>query len=192
MNKSIRLTLCSLSAVVAVGIYQPVAAQIGTATPIPSSTAAMPAMGTVSEMDKMFFMKAAQSGMLEVKAGEVAQKRASSDEVKSFATMMVNDHSEANTKLKSLAMQHKVMLPATLDAEHAAKLKKLQNTKKGKSFDMAYVDAMVMGHEMTVALFEKASSSATAPDVKAFATETLPTLNQHLTMIKEIKGKMAP
>lgn len=191
MLKSTTLTLCALSVVAALGFAQPAAAQIGTATP-PPSTAAMPASdASTGMMDKTFFMKAALSGMFEVKAGEVAQKRSGNGEVKSFATMMVSDHSEANAKLKALAMQHKVMLPAKLDAEHAGNLKKLQGTKKG-SFDMAYVDAMVMGHETTVALFEKASTEGTSPDVKAFATETLPTLKKHLAMIQETKAKMAP
>lgn len=189
MNTSIRFTLCNLSAALALGLSQPAMAQMG--TPPPSSAPMASADAATSEMDKMFFLKAAQSGMFEVKAGEVAQKRGKSDEVKSFAGMMVTDHSQANTKLMALAMHHKVMLPKTLDAEHAAKLKTLKTVKKGDTFDMAYIDAMVMGHESTVALFEKASKGATSPDVKAFATETLPTLNQHLTMIKEIKAKMA-
>jgi len=42
---------------------------------------------------------------------------------------------------------------------------------------------MLDDHVKDVAAFEKESTSGTDPDVKAFATKTLPTLKQHLKML---------
>jgi len=45
---------------------------------------------------------------------------------------------------------------------------------------------MLADHKKDVAEFMHQSTSATDPDVKAFATNTLPTLREHLKMIEEI------
>jgi putative membrane protein len=51
----------------------------------------------LSAQDSTFVMKAAMGGMMEVEAGNTAQQNAANDRVKSFGTMMVNDHSKANS-----------------------------------------------------------------------------------------------
>src|SRR5262249_33574677 len=47
----------------------------------------------LSDLDQKFVNTAAVAGMAEVKAGEVAKDRATSDDVKKFADSMVADHS---------------------------------------------------------------------------------------------------
>ena len=49
---------------------------------------------------------------------------------------------------------------------------------------------MVKDHEKDVKEFETVSKGEGDADVKAFATKTLPTLQKHLEMIKEIEGKL--
>ena len=45
-------------------------------------------------------------------------------------------------------------------------------------------------HKKAVKAFEKASNEAKDADVKAFATKTLPTLKEHLTMAEELQNKV--
>jgi putative membrane protein len=59
-----------------------------------------------------------------------------------------------------------------------AKLEKLQ----GAAFDKAYMDDMVKDHKKDVKDFQKQSKSAKDPEVKNFAAQTLPTLQEHLQM----------
>lgn len=136
--------------------------------------------------DQEFYDKAAISGMFEVKASEIAVRRATGPQVKSFAEMMVTDHSAANAKLKALAAQKKVVLPSTLDKDHQKSLDKLSKAKPGKDFDETYVDLMEDGHDKAVKLFEKASKNAKDPDVSAFAAATLPTLRQHKEVVEAL------
>jgi len=49
---------------------------------------------------------------------------------------------------------------------------------------------MVAAHEKDVAAFTGVSQNATDADVKAFAAKTLPTLQMHLQMIRDMAGKM--
>lgn len=129
--------------------------------------------------DQEFFDKAAVSGLFEVRASELAVQRGVDPQVKSFAQMMVTDHSAANAKLKSLAMTKGAMLPAELDKDHKKDLEKLRAAKQGKEFDEAYADLMEDGHDKAVKLFAKTAESAKDSDVRKFAAETLPTLKMH-------------
>lgn len=51
--------------------------------------------------------------------------------------------------------------------------------RDGESFDAAYASHQVVAHEKTLALFQKGAKSDDA-DIAAFATTTLPKLEQHL------------
>jgi putative membrane protein len=73
--------------------------------------------------------------------------------------------------------------PTTLSK--ADKLAKLS----GKAFDKEYADAMVKDHETDAAEFEKASKTAQDPDLKAWAAKTLPFIQDHLKMAKEMKKR---
>jgi putative membrane protein len=49
---------------------------------------------------------------------------------------------------------------------------------------------MVDDHEEDVAKFRDMSKSASTPAVKSFAQKTLPTLEQHLKMAKDIAARV--
>lgn len=153
--------------------------------------AMLPAWASAAEAvaDQEFYDKAAISGMFEVKASEIAVKRATDPQAKSFAEMMVADHSAANAKLKALAARKKVVLPSALDKDHQQDLDKLGKAKPGKDFDETYADLMEDSHDKAVKLFEEASKDAKDPDVSAFAAATLPTLRQHKELAEALDDK---
>ncbi len=142
-----------------------------------------------AEDAQTFVDKAANGGMFEVQSGELAVKKSKSAEVKKFAQMMVADHSEANKALKAIAQEEGLMLPASLDREHAAKIKTLQNADG--QFDLPYVKAQLDGHQQTVQMFESYAESGDNAALKDFARKTLPTLKTHLSRIEEISGKVS-
>ena len=139
--------------------------------------------------DSTFMMKAAQGGMAEVELGRMAVEKAQNAEVKKFAQKMIEDHTNANTELKSLARNKSVTLPTETDAEHKALMEKMK-ALSGAEFDKAYVQAMVDDHRKTVDLFQNESTGGTDGDAKAFAAKTLPNLKMHLEMIQGIQSKM--
>jgi len=60
----------------------------------------------------------------------------------------------------------------------------------GDAFDREYINMMVKDHEKDVKEFEKASTKAKDPDVRAFAAKTLPTLRDHLQQVRSIQSSM--
>jgi putative membrane protein len=68
---------------------------------------------------------------------------------------------------------------------------KAMSALDGARFDRQYADSMgVKAHEDTLKMFQKAASGARDPDVKAFAAKTVPALEQHLKMSRELRASL--
>jgi len=148
--------------------------------------------GTATNMtaeDKEFVSRAGMGGLAEVQMGNLALQKASSADVKAFGQRMVTDHSKANEELSQLATAKGLALPTELAGEHKEAFDHL-NSLSGADFDKMYMQHMVEDHVKDVSEFEKASTSAQDSDVKGWAGKTLPTLQQHLQVAKEVNGKV--
>jgi putative membrane protein len=139
----------------------------------------------LSTADSTFMKKAADGGMAEVELGQLAVQKASGSDVKSFGQKMVDDHGKANEQLKQLAAEKHVDLPQEPGAKHKATKAKLEQLS-GADFDQAYVAEMVKDHKKDVAEFQRESKTAKDEDLKNFAIQTLPTLQEHLKQIQSI------
>jgi putative membrane protein len=139
--------------------------------------------------DKSFLENAYQDGLAEVAMGQLALAKTASPDIKAFAQHMVDDHGKANTDLKTLADSKKVAVASEPSLTAKAK-SKMADAKSGADFDKTYAESMVNDHKKAIELFEKAAQDAGDPEVKAFATKTLPTLKMHLSMAEELQGKV--
>ncbi|WP_423148200.1 DUF4142 domain-containing protein [Rubrolithibacter danxiaensis] len=133
----------------------------------------------------LFVVKAAMSGKKEVALGKTAQQKAKNQLIRDFASRMVKDHTDANNELEKIAAKKSINIPASL----AGKSENLIS-KKGIEFDKAYINAMLSDHEKAVALFQQAANEVQDPDLKAFATKTLPVLKEHLDMAKSLAERL--
>lgn len=135
-----------------------------------------------------FVERAAQGGMAEVEAGELAANKATNAEVRKFAMMMVKDHGAANQKLAQLAKSEGIPLPDTYGEAHRSQLKALQSVD-GARFDQAYMAQMVKAHEETVQLLKSEIASGQDPEIKAYAAAMLPTVEAHLQEAYRLTGR---
>jgi putative membrane protein len=144
----------------------------------------------VAQEDMDFATEAAQGGLMEVRLGELAQQQAKAEGVKEFGQRMVEDHGDANDKLMQIAGQKGIELPEDLSDDAQAAYDELQQLS-GAEFDEAYMDEMVSDHEDDVAAFEDYVENAQDPDLRSFAEETLPTLQEHLDLAKQTQEQLA-
>jgi putative membrane protein len=143
------------------------------------------AVGQLSAADRTFLLDALEGNKAEVELATMAMQKASSGNVKELARTIEQDHTEANTKLKSIAGK-----AGAADNEPALKPahKQLQDRLaklEGQAFDQAYAAEMVKEHEKDVAKYEKASKQLSHSGLKAYASETLPHLKQHLEKARQ-------
>src|ERR1700688_510896 len=151
----------------------------------PSATKTTAAKSRPAVGDVHFAKEAAQGGMAEVKLGQLAEEMGSNDTVKSFGKRMVDDHSKAGDKLKEVASRESIALPTDISAKDQAIYDRLSKLN-GAAFDRAYARDMVKDHETDVAAFQREANAGKTDSLKSFASQTLPTLQDHLKQAKEM------
>jgi putative membrane protein len=138
----------------------------------------------VNEEDAEFVTKAAETGMMEVELSKMALEKSSSQEVKTFAQHMVDEHTKNNAELKMLAESKQISVPVGLTEETRKEMDDLSK-KSGADFDKEYMDRMVKDHKQAIDKFENASNSSKDGDIKNFAASTLPKLQEHHQMAEK-------
>lgn len=138
--------------------------------------------------EKAYLLDCAQSGMTEVKLGNIAVKRAKNKDVKTFAEQMIQDHTKANNALKKVASKKGVNLPEDLKGDKAAVVAKFDSISSDM-FDASYITQMVKDHK-TVSEKLKNHLAIADTDLNAWTKNTLPTVNHHLEMAIDLDKKV--
>jgi putative membrane protein len=148
-------------------------------------------MGTAAAMtDQQFLTFAAQTDMTEAHLGQLAANQAASQEVKDFAQMLVTDHTADYQQVGTVASKAGLTVDKGLDAQHDKMVAPFEKLK-GAAFDRRFAREMVMGHTKAVAEYRREAQDAQNPDVKAYASQTLPTLEKHLQAAQGLEKKPA-
>jgi putative membrane protein len=136
--------------------------------------------------DHNFLVEAASGGMMEVQLGKYAVANAGSAAVKQFGQMMVNDHTKGDSEATVIANVKAIAIPGVPGDKHQKHIDDLTK-KKGAEFDKDYMSMMVDDHEEDIRKFEDEAKNGKDPDIRAFASQTLPVLRKHLDAAKKIK-----
>jgi putative membrane protein len=133
--------------------------------------------GAVDQKAASFLKQTVEANQAEIALGELAVQRAVNDRVKEFGSQMIEDHKRLNQELEPLAYKKGVKVASQLTAAHKRKVEELSKLS-GHPFDRAYMQSILINHEEDVKEFEKAQA-LNDPDVKMWASSTLPTLEDH-------------
>jgi putative membrane protein len=156
----------------------------------PSTTAiqdAGPHAGDVGQImqDKMFLRKAAEGGIAEVKLGQLAAQKGSSDEVKAFGQKMVEDHTKMNSDMAEVADSLGVMLPKSMNKEDQAEYDKL-SALAGNDFDMEYLSFMVKDHHNDLHEFRMEAASRADPTLRDEVVKAEGVIHDHTVMVDKL------
>jgi putative membrane protein len=133
------------------------------------------------------------ANQVDIDAGKLATSRATSDEVKAFAKLMVTDHSGVNKAATDLAAKLKVTpqdnpTSKSLKTEGDKSLAHLK-TLKGAAFDQAYVDREVAYHQQVIdALDSTLIPGAQNEELKALLVKVRPAFVAHLEHAKRLQA----
>jgi putative membrane protein len=136
--------------------------------------------------DQEFVDFAAQTDMMEAHLGQMAADQASAQGVKDYAQMLVTDHTNDYQQLSQAAGKAGDNVPKGLDAKHNTMIAPFEKLK-GKAFDRRYIQEMVMGHTQAIARYKREADNGQNADIKAYASQALPTLQKHLDGAKALQ-----
>jgi len=134
--------------------------------------------------DRLFVLHNSCGNQFEIALGQLALQKSQDENVKKLAQHIVQDHTQANQKLMPIAQKLQVDPPQGLPSHKQQELQILGGMDS-KAFDQAYVSMMDENHAKDVTCFRNKTATAQSPDVKQYASETLPKLQQHWEMTKQ-------
>jgi putative membrane protein len=196
------IRLLSVAGVVVVAFMAPALAQskdrVGQAPGNPAgippgtveSAPGAPVERQINQSDRTFIHAAATGGLAEVDFGELAAQKGAGRTIKEFAQRMVQDHRAANDRLAGLAKADGIVLPDHLDREHLAMRAQLEQLS-GARFDQVYIQGQLTDHQKTAQLMEYEIGSGENADLKAFASDILLAVLEHLRMGQDIAAEMS-
>ena len=123
---------------------------------------------------------AAASDMFEIESSKLAKTKAKNADVKSFAEMMIKDHTASSAELKTTAA--KATPPVTVAPKLMADQQALLDSLKAADadFDSKYAAAQVTAHQKALALLQGYAASGDSEPLKGFAGKLAPKVSQHL------------
>jgi putative membrane protein len=136
--------------------------------------------------DQSFVTSANMSNSAEIRLGQLALSRSSNAGVKTFAQLMVTEHSQAQTDLGSVATGINVNVKDSIDAQHQMLMSRL-DTLNGLAFDTVYINSQVRDHQANITLFQSEVSAGSNQSVKDYASKYLPHIQMHLNMADSIR-----
>jgi putative membrane protein len=127
----------------------------------------------------------------EIDAAQLAKQKGSTQEVRSFASRMLNEHQMMMQNMNQLARRmnmqpQKPALATTLEQTHQETMEELRN-KSGSDFDKAYIEYQVKMHEQSVDLVKDAAHSVDHPNLKLQLRQTVPDLQNHLASAQSVE-----
>ncbi len=138
-----------------------------------------------------FADQAAKSDAFEIASAKLAKEKASSADIKSFAAMMIVDHTASTAKVKKAVGEASpaIMPDPALTDDQNAKLADLGKLS-GADFDKAYAVQQVDAHQTALSLMTVYADKGEVPSLKTAAGEIKPKVAAHLDKIKAIKDKL--
>lgn len=153
------------------------------------SPAASPVRAESPQDDNTFAMDVAQNNMAEIALAKMAAQKSKNADVKRFAQRVIADHTKVGQELKQVATTKKITMPADVKPEQKQTHDRFM-TLSGADFDREFMSVMAENHDKSVTSFQGEANNGTDPELKAFASKTLPTLQEHQRMAHDIYDKL--
>ena len=163
-------------------------------TPNPTVTTQQPSQVTAQTQadisaDMPFVREAASANLMEIRLGQLAQTKATNQSVKQFGQRMVSDHTNMQNQLMAAISGGGQSFTPSLDSRHARQISRLEGLS-GAQFDRAYMNLMIRDHQEDLSSYQTQSQSARSSQVRTLAANTLPVLQQHVSLAVQVGSQV--
>ncbi|WP_437589951.1 DUF4142 domain-containing protein [Sorangium sp. So ce1000] len=170
--------------------------QAGTEQPGTATTPSAPVEAPLTDEQMLAVLDAANKK--EIDEAQLAQTKSKSKDVKAYAKVIAQHHTEAKAKQAKLAKKLGI---TAADSDKSKQLtdetqQSLEQLKalQGADFDQQFMSIMIKDHQTTLDFLDrKALPNAKSADVKAFIEKDLrPTIEKHLRDAEALAQKLGP
>ena len=164
---------------------------VNTAQDATSAAVGATSAATVGQMSTdAFVTNAAISDMYEIEAGQIAQKKGQSADVKAFGKMMVSDHTAMSNEMKPLITAAGKTAPAGLDERRKGLIDNL-NAASAAEFDNVYLSQQEAAHSEALTLMQGYADNGDDAGLKGAAAKAVPKIQAHLDRVKQLQAAPA-
>jgi putative membrane protein len=182
MNGVFSMDLISMTRRIARFGFAPVFLSLAVGTGIANAQTAAPieAPATLNAVDFNFVGQANLGAPFQVDSGRLAETKGGSAAIRGYAHLMVTSHIPVAAALTAILQQKNVTPSNTLlHGAYDAMISTLQ-ADSGAVFDRDYVEGQVEYQKGNAALFRQEIENGSDPELKEFARQTLPKIEDHL------------
>jgi putative membrane protein len=150
--------------------------------------APMAAPTTLNAVDFNFVGQANLGAPFQVDSGRLAETKSESAAIRNYARLMVTSHIPVVDALNAI-LQRKNVTPSNtlLHGAYNAMIFTLK-ADHGAAFDRNYLNGQVEYQKGNAALFQQEIQNGSDPDLKQFARQTLPKIEDHLQRALKLAG----
>lgn len=131
--------------------------------------------------DKLFVLEAAKGNMKEQMFAQVIEQKAQNPEVKQLAQHIMKDHQQAQQQLQQVAQSLGIQLPQELPQAEQAMIQVIASLPTDQ-LEKHYVAGMTADHARDILKYQCEASMGKNDQVRQYAKQTLPALEQHAQM----------
>jgi putative membrane protein len=144
------------------------------------ATASTP-VSPLSAVDNNFVAQANLGAPFQIDSGRLAEKKGTTAGIRHYAHLMVVSHVPVVNALNAILLRKNMAAPpnSLLRGAYDAMVTSLE-ADRGTAFDRDYVDGQVEYQKGNAALFRYEIQNGADPDLKEFARQTLPKIEDHL------------
>ena len=142
-----------------------------------------------SAQDKSFVNDITLSNRSEISLANLALAKATDTSVRNYAQMMIMDHTQAESNLRSITDSLKLTLPTDSLNAMADSLRPVLQGLSGVRFDSAYIASQVPAHQKAITTVQTEVNSGTNSALMNYASSILPKIQMHLTKADSIAAK---
>jgi len=146
---------------------------------------------TAMPLNAMGYMQMAHSGdMFEVESSRMALQMSRDPAIRSFAQMMINDHTGMmNEMMRMTNSMNMNMAAMPMAPHHAAMLQRLR-TASASNFNMMYKREQVMAHQEAHMLHRTYAARGDNAALRAMAARAAPVVARHLQTAQRLPSRM--
>ena len=156
--------------------------------PLSMSAQSQSSIAALGPVDTYFVTQTSLGTPFQVDSGNLAATKGTTQAIRAYAQLMVSSHVAVKNELDAILRKKPAVPPPTLlKAAYSTMISTLEH-QGGKAFDSDYITGQVNYQNANAALYKYEIANGADPDLKAFAEQTLPKIEDHLRRALNLQG----